>query len=159
MNSNYIKVIGMTRLGITPESTAREAVALTAQPSELLNEMGALHQGTDIHLQTSLLYVPILTYGHDCCIMNEKVRSRIEAAGMGVLRRFSGLTMLDKITRADIPLSLIIELLVLRLERIIATALACTVHVTRISLERKNQKKLLSSTPVGQRPTDRPRTR
>ena len=113
MNSTCFKVIGMTRLGITPETTAREVEALTAQPSELLNEMRALHQGTDIHLQASLLYVPILTYGHDCWIMNEKVRSRIEAAGMGVLRRFSGLTMLDKITRADIPLSLIIELLAL----------------------------------------------
>ena len=106
----------MTRLGITPETTAREAVALTAQPSELLNEVGALYQGTDIHLQTNLHYVPILTYGHDCRIMNKKVRSRIQAAGMGVLRRFCGWTLVDKVTRADISDSLNIELLALRLK-------------------------------------------
>ena len=34
MNSNF-KVIGLTRLGIKPESTALEANALTTRPSEL----------------------------------------------------------------------------------------------------------------------------
>ena len=34
MNTNY-KVIGLTRLGIEPKSTAPEADALTARPSEL----------------------------------------------------------------------------------------------------------------------------
>ena len=33
------------------------------------------------------VYVPILTYGHECWFMNEKVRSRIQAAEMGFLRR------------------------------------------------------------------------
>ena len=36
MNTNF-KVIGLTRLGIKPESTAPEADALTTWPSELLN--------------------------------------------------------------------------------------------------------------------------
>ena len=35
MNTNF-KVIGLTQLGIKPESTAPEADALTTQPSELL---------------------------------------------------------------------------------------------------------------------------
>ena len=35
VNSNF-KVIGLTRLGIKPESTAHEADALTTRPSELL---------------------------------------------------------------------------------------------------------------------------
>ena len=43
------------------------------------------------------VYVTILTYGHECWIMNEKVRSRVQAAEMGFLRRISGLTLLDKI--------------------------------------------------------------
>ena len=30
-----------------------------------------------------LVYVPILTYGHECWIMNEKVRSQVQAAEMG----------------------------------------------------------------------------
>ena len=29
------------------------------------------------------VYVPILTYGHECWIMNEKVRSRVQAVEMG----------------------------------------------------------------------------
>ena len=39
------------------------------------------------------VYVPILTYyGHECRIMNEKVRSRVQAAEMRFLRRISDLT-------------------------------------------------------------------
>ena len=34
MNSNFI-VIGLTRLGIKPESTAQETAALTTGPSEM----------------------------------------------------------------------------------------------------------------------------
>ena len=36
MHTNF-KVIGLTRLGINPESTVLEADALTTRPSELLN--------------------------------------------------------------------------------------------------------------------------
>ena len=46
------------------------------------------------------VYVPILTYGHECWIMNEKVRSRVPAAEMGFLRS-SSLTLLDKIKSAE----------------------------------------------------------
>ena len=35
------------------------------------------------------VYVLILTYGHECWIMNEKVRSQVQAAKMGFLRRIS----------------------------------------------------------------------
>ena len=48
--------------------------------------------------------------------MNEKVKSRVQAAEMGFLR-ISGLTLLDKVKSADIRESLNIELLLLRLER------------------------------------------
>ena len=41
MNTNF-KIIGLTRLGIKPESTAPEADALTTRPSELLNARFAL---------------------------------------------------------------------------------------------------------------------
>ena len=63
------------------------------------------------------VYVPILTYGHECWILKEKVRSRVQAAEMGFLRRISGLTLLDKVERAVIHESLNIESLLLRLER------------------------------------------
>ena len=63
------------------------------------------------------VYVPILTYGHECWILKEKVRSQVQAAQMGFLRKISGLTLLDKVKRADIRESLNIESLLLRLER------------------------------------------
>ena len=60
--------------------------------------------------------------------MNEKVRSRVQAAEMGFLRRISGLTLLVK--SADIRESLNIELLLLRLER---SQLRLYGHVTQMS--------------------------
>ena len=38
--------------------------------------------------------------------MNEKVRSRVQAAEMGFLRKINGLTLLDKVKSADIRESL-----------------------------------------------------
>ena len=87
--------------------------------------------------------------------MNEKVRSRVQAAEMGFLRRISGLTLLDKVKSADIRESLNIEALLLRPER---SQLRWYGHVTRMSQER-TAKKLLCSTPIGRRPRGRPRTR
>ena len=87
--------------------------------------------------------------------MNEKVRSRVQAAEMGFLQRISGLTLLDKIKSADICESLNIKSLLLRLER---SQLRWYGHVTRMSRERA-AKKLLCLTPIGRRPRGRPRTR
>ena len=49
--------------------------------------------------------------------INEKVRSRVQAAEIGFLRRISGLTLLGKVKSADIRESRNIESLLLRLER------------------------------------------
>ena len=49
--------------------------------------------------------------------MNEKVRSRVQAAEIGFLRRISGLTLLDKDESADIRESLNIKSTLFRLER------------------------------------------
>ena len=59
----------------------------------------------------------ILTYGDECWIMNEKVRSRVQAVEMGFLGRISGLTVLNKVKSANIWESLSIKSLFLRLER------------------------------------------
>ena len=87
--------------------------------------------------------------------MNEKERSRVQAAEMGFLRRISGLTLIDKVKSADIRKSLNIESLLLRLER---SQLRWYGHVTRMSQER-TVKKLVCLTPIGRRPRGRPRTR
>ena len=62
--------------------------------------------------------------------MNEKVRSRVQAAEMGFLRRISVLTLLDKVKSADIRESLNIESLLFRLER---SQLRWYGHVARMS--------------------------
>ena len=100
------------------------------------------------------VYVPILTYGHECWIMNEKVRSQVQAAKTGFLRRISCLTLLDNVNCADICQSLNIELLLLRLERL---QLRWHGHVTRMPQER-TAKKLLCSTLIGQSSRGDPRT-
>ena len=101
------------------------------------------------------VYVPILTYGHECWIMNKKVRSRAQAAEMGFLRRISGLILLNKVKSADICETLNIESLLFRLE---TSQLRGYGHVTRMSHERI-AKKLLCSPPIGLRPRGRLRTR
>ena len=59
--------------------------------------------------------------------MNEKVRSRVQAADLRFLRRISDLTLWDKVKSVDICESLTIESLLLRLETTkIATALVWT---------------------------------
>ena len=106
--------------------------------------------GIDIDLN-----VLILTYNHECWIMNKKVRSRVQAAEMGFLRRISDLTLLDKVKSADIRESPNIESLLFRLEK---KQLRWYGHVTRMFHERTT-KKLLCSTPIGRRPRGRFRTR
>ena len=86
--------------------------------------------------------------------MNEKVRSKVQAAEMGFLQRISGLTLLDKVKSADICESLNIESLLLRLER---SQLHWYGHVTRMS-QKRTAKKLHCSTPIGQRPRGCPKT-
>ena len=88
------------------------------------------------------VYVPVVTYGHESWVINEKVRSRVQAAEMGFLRRISGLTLLDIVKSADIRESVNIESLLLRLER---SYLRWYGHVTRMSQER-TAKKLLFNT-------------
>ena len=93
--------------------------------------------------------------GHECWIMNEKVRSQVQADEMGFLWRISGLTLQDKVKSADIRESLNIESLLLRLER---SQMRWYGHVTQMS-QKRTAKKLLCSTPIDRKPRGRPRTR
>ena len=72
--------------------------------------------------------------------MNDKARSRVQAAEMGFLRRISGLTLLDRVKSADIRESVNIESLLLRLQR---SQLRWYGHVTRMSQERTAKKTAL----------------
>ena len=100
------------------------------------------------------VYVPILTYGRECWIMIEKVRSRVQAAEVGFLRKISGLTLSDKVKSADILESLNIRIAASPTKR---SQLRWYGHVTRMFQER-TAKKLLCSTPISRRPGCHPRT-
>ena len=91
------------------------------------------------------VFVPILTYGHECWIITERVRSRVQAAEMGFLRKARGLSLLDKVKSIDIRQSLNIEPLLLRIER---SQLLWYGHVTRMFHERK-AKQLMDALPSG----------
>ena len=101
------------------------------------------------------IFVPILTYGHELWVMTERVRSRIQAAEMGFLRRVKGVTRLHKKRNTEIRNSLNIEPLLLRIER---SQLRWYGHVMRMPQERL-VKQILQATPTGKRPVGRPRTR
>ena len=83
------------------------------------------------------------------------MRSRVQAAKIGFLRRNSGLILLEKVKSAGIREFLNIESLLLRLQRL---QLRWYGHMTRMSQE-KTAKKLRCLTPIGRKPRDRPRTR
>ena len=86
--------------------------------------------------------------------MNEKVKTRFQAAEMGFLRRISRLTLLDKAKSADIRESIHIESLLLRLVRSplrwYGQYWTCDTNVPR-----KNSQKMLCTTPIGRRPRGR----
>ena len=101
------------------------------------------------------VFFPTLTYDHECWIMTERVRSRVQAAEMGFLRKVSGLSLLDKVKSTDICQSLDIEPLLLRIEQ---SQLRWYGYVTRMSHE-QTAKQLINVLSSGKRPRGRPRTR
>ena len=43
------------------------------------------------------VFVPILTYGHECWVMTKRVRSRVQAVKMGFLQKVRGLSLFDMV--------------------------------------------------------------
>jgi hypothetical protein len=101
------------------------------------------------------VFVPVLTYGHELWVMTERIRSRIQAAEMGFLRRVSGVTILDRVRSSEIRESLQVEPLLLRIER---SQLRYYGHVVRMS-EDRIAGRILRARPTGRRPRGRPRAR
>ena len=63
------------------------------------------------------IFIPILTYGHECWAMTERVRLQMQASKMRFSQKIRGVTMLDKHRNTAIRESLDIESLFLRIER------------------------------------------
>ena len=100
-------------------------------------------------------FVPILTYGHESCVMTERMRSQMQASEMRFLRRIEGVTLFNKVRSSEIRKSLNIEPLLLRIER---SQLRWFGHVSRMLQERLPKQALLAKAN-GRRPAERPRTR
>ena len=48
------------------------------------------------------LFVPILTYGHESWVMNERVRSQVQASEMRFLQRINGIALFNKLQSFEI---------------------------------------------------------
>ena len=151
-------------LGVSFSSDGRQNNELDIRIGKASAVMRQLHRSVVLKRELSLraklsifrsVFVPILTYGHECWIMTERVRSRIQAAEMGFLRRISGFTLLDKVKSTDIREFLDVEPLLLRLER---SQLRWYGHVSRMTDDRTAHQ-LLLALPSGRRPRGCPRIR
>ncbi|TWW74459.1 R2 Retrovirus-related Pol polyprotein from type I retrotransposable element [Takifugu flavidus] len=102
-----------------------------------------------------LIYVPILTYGHQRWVMTERTRLWIQAAKMSFLRRVAGLNLRDRVRSSDVQEELGVELLLLHIKR---SQLGWLRHLARmpsgcLPLE------VFQTCPTGRRPHGWPKTR
>ena len=58
--------------------------------------MRSLYRPVMVKIYRSV-YVPTLTYGHELWVMTERIRSRIQAAGMTFLRSVAGRSLRDRV--------------------------------------------------------------
>jgi len=68
-------------------------------------------------LSFTLVFVPILTYGHDSWVMTERIQSQVQVAEMGILRGVHDVTYRDKVHSCEIRKDLNIKPLLLRTDR------------------------------------------
>lgn len=101
------------------------------------------------------IFVPTLTYGHENWVMSERMKSRIQAAEMRVLRRIAGCRRIDKIENKVIRENLKVEPLLLQIEK---SQMRWLGHVLRMGPERL-VKKVWNARPTETRPKGRPRAR
>ena len=101
------------------------------------------------------IFVPTLTYGHEVWVMTESIRSRVQAAEMGFLRRVAGISLRDRVRSSITRERLGVEPLLLHLER---SQLRWFGHLVWMPPERL-PRKVLDARPTGRRPRGRPKTR
>ena len=98
---------------------------------------------------------PILTYGCEAWVLTQKLRSRIQAAEMRVLRLIVGITRLDRIRNTVVRKGLEVDSILDYIEK---TQLRWYGHVKRLD-DSRYPKKYLEWKPMGKRPVGRPRMR
>ncbi|KAK3540137.1 hypothetical protein QTP70_026880 [Hemibagrus guttatus] len=101
------------------------------------------------------IYVPTLAYGHELCVMTERVRSWIQVAKMSFLRRVVGRSLRDRVRSSVTWKELGVEVLLLHIER---GQLRWLGHLFRMPPGRIPGE-VFRACPTGKRPRGRPRTR
>ena len=107
-----------------------------------------------IIIYTSILR-PILMYGHEAWALTSKMKSKIQAAEMRVLRLIKGVTRLDRLRNEDIRRELGIDSILDLVEK---GQLRWFGHVKRMAGHRY-PRRFLETMPDGTRPVGRPRMR
>ena len=77
-----------------------KASAIMCQLYQSVVEMTAVYKAKLSVFRS--VFVPILTYSHECWVMIKRVRSQVQAAEMGFLQKVRGLFLLDKVKSTDI---------------------------------------------------------
>ena len=98
---------------------------------------------------------PILLYGSETWVLTERLKSKLQAAEMKVLRLIKGVTKFDRNRNIDIRASLGIEPLVLTIEK---NQLPWYGHLRRRGPDNR-AKELMDWRPTQKRPRGRPRRR
>ena len=101
------------------------------------------------------IFVPTLTYGHDRWVITKRMRSRVQAAKMGFLRRVAWVSLRDRVRSSAIQEGLGAEPLLLCMER---SQLRWFGHLMRMPQGRLPREVFLAC-PSGRRPMGRPRTK
>ena len=107
-----------------------------------------------IHIFNAILK-PILLYGCETWVLTEKLKSKIQAAEMRVLRLIYGVTKMDKVRNITIREALGVEPIILQIER---SQLRWFGHISRMP-EYRDVRRIMDWVPEGKRRRGRPRTR
>ena len=151
-------------LGVAFTSDGRQDKELDTQIDKVSAVMRALHYSVVMKRELSkkaklsifkAVFVPILTYGHESCVMTKTVRSQVQASEMRFLQKLKELHCLTRLHSSEIRKSLNIESLLLQIER---SQCKWFGHVSRMPQEWLTKQALLANAN-GRRPARRPRIR
>ena len=103
-------------LGVAFTSDGRQDEELDTRIGKARAVMRALHYSVVMKPELSkkaklsvvkAVFVPILTYGHESCVMTERTRLQVQASEMRILRRFEEVTLFNKVRSFKIRKSLL----------------------------------------------------
>ena len=164
INNNTInKTVKFTYLGSVITSDGKIETEINSRIAKYSKNVGALypllrdphiHKRIKTHIYNSILK-PILLYACETWVMTERLKSKIQAAEMRVLRLIFGVTKRDRVRNTTIRAALKVEPIILQIEK---CQLRWFGHTQRMQPTR-DVKRIMDWVPTGKRRRGRPRTR